>query len=163
MNPNIRAFEVRDLPRMREIWNEVVKDAVAFPQKEPLLDDREAEDFFAEQSFTGVLEDAGEIKGLYILHPNNVGRCGHISNASFAVKSSYRGKKAGEQLVRHSLQKAKELGFRLMQFNAVVSSNLPAIHLYEKIGFQRLGTIPGGFQMGDGTYSDIILFYIVLV
>ena len=103
--------------------------------------------------------ETGEIVGLYILHPNNIGRCGHIANASYAVKADCRGKHIGEAIVSHSLEKAKELGFKLMQFNAVVAANHPAIHIYEKLGFIRLGTIPGGFHMKDGHYEDIILFY----
>lgn len=162
MDRQIRAFRQEDLPQMMEIWNEVVHDGVAFPQTEPLASEEEALRFFGGQSFTGVLEAEGAVCGLYILHPNNVGRCGHIANASYAVASGCRGQKAGEALVRHSLQKAGELGFRIMQFNAVVSSNAPAIHLYEKLGFQRLGTIPGGFLMKDGSYSDIILFFYLI-
>ena len=48
--------------------------------------------------------------GLYILHPNNIGRCGHLSNASYAVKKGQRGLHIGEKLVRHSLQKGRGLG-----------------------------------------------------
>ena len=57
------------------------------------------------------------------------------------------------------METAAALGFRLMQFNAVVKSNLGAIHLYEKLGFMRIGEVPGGFLMKDGHYEDIILFY----
>lgn len=87
MELEIRAFEKRDLPEMTAIWNQVVEDGAAFPQME-LLDENSGEIFFSEQSFTGVAYDvnSGEIAGLYILHPNNVGRCGHICNASYAVK-----------------------------------------------------------------------------
>ena len=60
-----------------------------------------------------------EVVGLYILHPNNIGRCGHICNASYAVDSKSRGKHIGEMLVTDCLKKAKDLGFRVLQFNAV--------------------------------------------
>lgn len=154
----IRRFEDRDIEQAREIWNEVVRDGVAFPQLEEL--DRESGlDFFHGQSYTGVCEDKGELLGLYILHPNNVGRCGHICNASYAVATKARGRGVGEALVRHCLKTAKELGFRILQFNAVVSSNAPALNLYAKLGFTRLGTIPGGFLMKDGRYQDIIPHY----
>lgn len=154
----VRQFEDRDIEQSREIWNEVVRDGVAFPQLEEL--DRESGlEFFHSQSFTGVCEEKGELLGLYILHPNNVGRCGHICNASYAVASKARGRGVGETLVRHCLEKAKELGFRIMQFNAVVSSNAPALKLYAKLGFTQLGTIPGGFLMKDGHYQDIIIHY----
>lgn len=158
MELKIRGYEEKDLEEMRRIWNEVVEDGEAFPQREG-LSETDAREFFASQSFTAVAEREGEIIGLYILHPNNVGRCAHISNASYAVSKSVRGMKAGEKLVKHSLEKGKELGFRLLQFNAVVKTNLSAIHIYEKLGFVQIGTIPGGFLRKCGVYEDIILFY----
>ena len=140
---------------MIRIWNEVVEEGVAFPQEE-LLDEITGAEFFAGQTFSGVAEGAdGKIYGLYILHPNNIGRCGHISNASFAVASHSRGLHIGEKLVRDSSLRAHEAGFRVLQFNAVVASNTRARHLYERIGFKQLGTIPGGFRHKDGSYEDI--------
>lgn len=154
----IRQFEDRDIERAREIWNEIVRDGVAFPQLEE-LDTQSGLDFFHSQSFTGVCQENGELLGLYILHPNNLGRCGHICNASYAVASRARGRGVGEALVLHCLKTAKELGFRIMQFNAVVSNNTTALRLYAKLGFTQLGVIPGGFLMKDGSYQDIIPHY----
>ena len=99
---------------------------------------------------------------MYILHPNNVGRCGHICNASYAVRRDVRGCHIGEKLVTHCLETAKTLGFKILQFNAVVRSNTYALRLYKKLGFVQLGIIPGGFRMKDGSYEDIIPHYYVL-
>ena len=154
----IRKYEEKDLQQMIDIWNEVVEDGIAFPQ-EDVLDAASGKEFFESQSYTGVAEDAGKIVGLYILHPNNVGRCGHICNASYAVSSDARGRHIGEQLVLDCLKKGKELGFRVLQFNAVVESNIHARHLYERLGFVQLGTIPGGFRMKDGHYENICPYY----
>lgn len=154
----IRGFEKKDVPAMADIWNEVVEAGQAFPQEETLTPE-EAEKFFSEQSFTAAAEENGEIVAMYILHPNNVGRCGHICNASYAVRSDMRGKHAGEQIVTHCLHKAKELGFLVLQFNAVVADNAPALALYKKLGFVQLGVIPGGFRKKDGSYADIIPHY----
>ncbi|MBR6942044.1 MAG: GNAT family N-acetyltransferase [Fibrobacter sp.] len=146
-----------------EIWNDIVEDGVAFPQTE-LLNSQTGDAFFKSQSFTGIAIDAdsGEVVGLYILHPNNVGRCGHISNASYAVKKNKRGQHIGEFLVKNCLAKAKEIGFRILQFNAVVATNAPALKLYKKLGFTQLGVIPKGFLLKDGSYEDIIPHYIEL-
>ena len=65
----------------------------------------------------------------------------------------------GRALVEDSLDKAKKYGFHVMQFNAVVATNARARHLYEKLGFTQLGTIPGGFRMPNGTYADICPYY----
>ena len=155
---NIRGFTKQDVPAMTEIWNEVVEAGLAFPQEETLTAEQ-AEQFFASQSFTAVAEDNGVIAGLYILHPNNVGRCGHIANASYAVRRELRGNQIGRELVSHSLRKCAELGFRILQFNAVVADNKPALALYESLGFRQLGVIPGGFRKKDGSYADIIPHY----
>ena len=158
----VRKYEAADLPAMIDIWNEVVEDGVAFPQEEKLTPETGAA-FFAGQSYTGVAEDeAGAVVGLYILHPNNVGRCGHICNASYAVSGACRGRHIGERLVLDCLRMGRELGFRVLQFNAVVESNVHARHLYERLGFVQLGTIPGGFRMKDGHYENICPYYHVL-
>ena len=154
----VRKYEVSDLPRMIEIWNEVVEEGVAFPQEETLTDET-GKEFFASQSFCGVAEEEGRVLGLYILHPNNVGRCGHICNASYAVDSKERGKHIGEQLVSHCIKTAGEIGFGVLQFNAVVETNIHARHLYERLGFKQLGTIPKGFRMKDGHYENICPYY----
>lgn len=158
MEITLRKYENQDLPAMIHIWNEVVEEGIAFPQ-EDLLDDKTGAEFFAAQSYCGVALDEGKVVGLYILHPNNVGRCGHICNASYAVDSTCRGKHIGEKLVTDCLTKAKKIGFGVLQFNAVVESNVHARHLYERLGFQQLGTIPNGFRMKDGTYENICPYY----
>ena len=163
MRIRVREYTKEDVEEAVKIWNQVVEDGVAFPQEENLT--KESGDaFFKEQTYTGVAEngETGEIVGLYILHPNNVGRCGHICNASYAVRKDIRGAHIGEKLVLNCIKVAKEKGFRVLQFNAVVASNVHALHLYERIGFTKLGVIPGGFRMPDGHYEDIIPHYYVL-
>ncbi len=147
---------------MIEIWNEIVEDGIAFPQEESLNSETGAV-FFSSQSYCGVaVNENDEVIGLYILHPNNVGRCGHICNASYAVLSSCRGQHIGEKLVTDCIQKAKEIGFLILQFNAVVETNIHARHLYERLGFHQLGVIPKGFRMKDGHYENICPYYIEL-
>ena len=160
MKIGVRQYKDGDLAAMIAIWNEIVEEGIAFPQ-EDLLDIASGAAFFAGQSWTAVAEntETGEILGLYILHPNNVGRCGHISNASYAVSSACRGLHIGEKLVMDSLVQGKRLGFRVLQFNAVVATNTHARHLYERLGFVQLGVIPGGFRMKDGHYEDICPYY----
>lgn len=162
MEVTVREYRSEDVVSAVEIWNEVVEAGTAFPQID-LLDGKTGDEFFRSQSYTGIaVDENGEIVGLYILHPNNVGRCGHLCNASYAVKSGLRGNHIGEALVRDCIATAKRLGFGILQFNAVVRSNKPALALYKKLGFVQLGVIPKGFLMKDGTYEDIIPHYIAL-
>ena len=163
MTIEIRAFRRNDLSQMIAIWNEIIEEGNAFPQEEILGEDS-GFSFFSDQTFCAVAEDRDEknIVGLYILHPNNIGRCGHIANASYAIASSCRGLHIGEKLVLHCIEKAKEVGFKVLQFNAVVQTNQHARHLYERLNFTMLGTIPEGFRMKDGRYEAICLYYLSL-
>lgn len=159
----IRPYESTDLPAMIAIWNAIVEEGNAFPQEECLTVES-GEQFFAEQSYCGVAEHTKnrEILGVYILHPNNIGRCGHICNASYAVAAHSRGQQIGRRLVQDCICQARRIGFGILQFNAVVKTNLHARHLYEQIGFHQLGTIPNGFRMKNGEYEDICPYYMEL-
>ncbi|MCI9525804.1 MAG: GNAT family N-acetyltransferase [Lachnospiraceae bacterium] len=160
MNVQIRAYREKDLPEMIDIWNEVVQEGIAFPQEE-LLTTQTGQTFFSSQTYAAVAAntDTGNICGLYILHPNNVGRCSHICNASYAVHSECRGQHIGEKLVQDCLIQGRQHGFQVLQFNAVVATNIHARHLYERLGFIQLGTIPGGFRLKNGQYEDICPYY----
>lgn len=160
MNITVRAYTEQDLPEMIYIWNEVVEEGTAFPQEE-ILNSQTGKAFFEAQTYSAVAVDTetDKICGLYILHPNNVGRCGHICNASYAVRSGSRGLHIGEKLVTDCLEQGRLHGFGVLQFNAVVAANIHARHLYERLGFVGLGTIPKGFRMKDGHYEDICPYY----
>lgn len=156
----IRKYTEKDVSAMCGIWNEVVEEGVAFPQEETLTE-KTGSAFFASQTYCAVAEEteSKKIAGLYILHPNNVGRCGHIANASYAVKSDCRRLHIGELLVKDCLAQAHAANFRILQFNAVVATNIHARHLYERLGFIQLGTIKAGFKMKDGHFEDICPYY----
>ena len=153
----IRKYTEKDISEMVRIWNEVVEDGEAFPQEE-FLDDKTGAEFFASQTYCGVADNDGEIVGLYILHPNFLFQiCWQI--ISYAVDSTCRGKHIGEKLVSDCLVQAKLHDFKILQFNAVVENNVHARHLYERLGFVKIGTVPNGFRMKDGTYQNICLYY----
>jgi ribosomal protein S18 acetylase RimI-like enzyme len=153
----IKKYTEEDAPEAVRIWNQVVEDGVAFPQTETLnLVSGNA--FFTSQ-YTAMAFADGKAVGLYILHPNNIGRVGHIANGSFAVDRDVRGLHIGEKLVNDCLREAKEEGYRILQFNAVVASNTHAFHLYQRLGFVDLGIIPGGFLNKDNVYEDIHVMY----
>ena len=121
MEITVREFRSEDTKDAIAIWNEVVDQGKAFPQLEDLgVEDGEA--FFKEQSYTGIaVNENDEIVGLYILHPNNIGRCGHICNARYAVKST----------VTTALALYKKLGFT--QLGTIPGGFLNKDGVYEDI------------------------------
>ncbi len=159
MEITIERYTPKDLEGVRNIWNDITRQGNAFPGEE-IYSPEEMEKFLAGQTRVTCAKRGENVLGFYILHPNNIGRAGHIANASFGVAKGNRGMGIGEKLVRDCLRKAKADGFRGLQFNAVVASNTTAISVYQKCGFTTVGKIPGGYRMLDGHYEDIyIMFY----
>lgn len=93
------------------------------------------------------------VGGFYI-RPNFPGRSRHIANAAYIVGSKYRSRGIGTLLIKASLHIAKSLGFQAMQFNMVLSQNVIASKLYQKLGFSIIGTIPEAVRNLDGIYQD---------
>ncbi|MDN6640562.1 MAG: GNAT family N-acetyltransferase [Tetragenococcus sp.] len=151
-------YQPKHLAKMTVIWNDVLKDGVAFPGEE-LFSENGFEKYLAEQSIVRCMTIDDDLAGFYIVHPNNIGRCSHTANASYCMDKAFRGKKAFPKLVQDSLKQTKEAGFKGMQFNAVVVSNEAAIHTYQENGFDIVGTIPEGFRLKDGSYSDMYIMH----
>lgn len=155
---DIRAYQEADVKQMKSVWNEIVAKPGSFPQDRPFTLPS-ARAYFKKQSFCGVAVEDGRVLGLYVLHPNNIGRCAHTANASYAVSAAARGRGIGRMLVEHSLEMCAALGFDGLQFNAVVETNTAAIRLYEKLGFERVGRVRAGYRYADGHDEDILLFH----
>jgi ribosomal protein S18 acetylase RimI-like enzyme len=132
-----------DLDELFRLFGAIVAADEGYPQApdEPLA----FEDFLTywhEPATTGVVARLdGELVGAYTLKPNGVGRAAHVANAGYIVAAPFRGRGIGEQLVTHSLESARSLGFDAMQFNFVFETN-PARRLYERLGFRVVGRVP---------------------
>lgn len=150
-----------DIQTLTEIWNDILADGVAFPGLD-LFSNEAFEKKLASYSQVEVLTIDNQVAGYYLIKPNNEGRASHVANGTYAVAKDFRGQGLAKELVAQSIKTAKELGFRGIQFNAVVAENKAAIHTYEKFGFKIVGTIPGGFQVKDGRYVDMHIMYLDL-
>jgi len=102
---------------------------------------------------TFVAELGGRVAGTYYVKPNALGPGDHVANCGYMVAPEARGQGVGEALCRHSLEQARTLGFRAMQFNAVVSTNHGAIRAWQRCGFQIVGTVPAAFR--HPTHGDV--------
>lgn len=99
------------------------------------------------------------IVGTYILRPNQAGGGSHVANAAFMVASDAQGCGVGRRMAEHCLSEASRMGFRAMQFNFVISTNAPAIHLWEQLGFKIVGVLPGAFHHPEKGYLDVYVMH----
>ena len=110
-----------------------------------------------------VAEREGIMVGTYILKPNQPGLGAHVANAAFMVAPSERGLGLGRAMGEHCLNEARRLGFRAMQFNFVVSTNEPAVRLWQQLGFEIVGTLPGVFRHSRKGLVDAYVMFRSLV
>jgi ribosomal protein S18 acetylase RimI-like enzyme len=109
---------------------------------------------------TFVVEEGDEILGTYHLRPNWAGGGAHVANIGYMTSSAAAGRGVGCRMVEHSLQRARERGFKAIQFNfVVVSTNERAVRLYKTFGFDTIGTVPLAFLHPKRGYVDVLVMF----
>lgn len=108
---------------------------------------------------TYVAERDGRVVGSYYIKPNQLGRGAHVCNCGYMVAPEARGAGVATAMCLHSQAEARRLGFRAMQFNLVVSANEPAVHLWRKLGFEHVGTLPKAFDHARLGLVDALVMY----
>ena len=106
-----------------------------------------------------VAEGEGRVLGTYFLRANQAGGGAHVANTGYAVHPQATGRGIARAMCAHSLDMARDRGFRAMQFNFVVSTNAPAVHLWRAMGFHIAGTMPGGFRHPEHGFVDAYMMY----
>jgi L-amino acid N-acyltransferase YncA len=143
----IRPFEPADWPAVWQLLEPVFRAGETFPH-DPAITEEQAHQLWVEQTQAVMVaaDAAGSLVGTYYLKPNSLALGAHVANAGYVVAEPVRRQGIGSLLCQHSLQAAQQLGFRLMQFNLVVSTNTAGIRCWQRNGFQVVGTLPGAFR-----------------
>lgn len=87
-----------------------------------------------------------EILGTYYIKTNHQGGGAHVCNCGYVTAAAARGKGIAGAMCDHSQSVARDLGYRAMQFNMVLASNAGAVRLWQKLGFDIVGTLPMAFD-----------------
>jgi ribosomal protein S18 acetylase RimI-like enzyme len=106
-----------------------------------------------------VAEEDGVILGTYYLRPNQLGGGSHVANCGYVTAPEATGRGIARQMCEHSLQQARDRGFRAMQFNFVVATNERAIRLWESLGFETVGRLPLAFLHPRHGYTDALVMF----
>ena len=114
------------------------------------------------RTFVAVDED-GTVLGTAKSGPNQGGGGSHVATAGFMVGAEYGGRGVGKALLEHVIATARNDGFRSMQFNAVVETNVHAVRLWQSVGFEILATIPEGFRHPTEGYVGLLVMWRSLV
>ena len=159
-NPvTIRLYDAQDWAQVWGVLEPVFRlgQTYAFP---PDISETEAHKAWVEAPRnTYVAEADGQVVGTYYIKPNQPGQGGHVCNCGYVVAGNLRGQGIAAQMCSHSLEEARRLGFKAMQYNLVVASNADAVHLWQKMGFEVVGRLPKAFKHPQLGYVDALVLY----
>ncbi|MDO8953696.1 MAG: GNAT family N-acetyltransferase [Gammaproteobacteria bacterium] len=159
---NIRKITEQDFDSVWEIFHSVVAAGITYPY-EPTTSKEQAYVMWMpslnekRSTYVALLKD--EIVGTYYIKPNLPGLGSHVANAGYMVHPDKCGLGIGRAIGEHSLVEAKKLGYKAMQFNAVVSTNIASITLWEKLGFKRIGVVPAAFNHQEKGLVDTYIMH----
>jgi L-amino acid N-acyltransferase YncA len=156
---NVRPAVESDENAIWDIFHAVVASGDTYVFAPDISRDEALAYWFRSDTHTYVAETDERIVGTYILKPNQPALGSHVANAAFMVSPSARGLGVGRRMGEHCLDEARRLGFRAMQFNFVVSTNEPAVRLWQQLGFGIVGTLPEAFRHAQHGYVDAYVMF----
>ena len=164
ISQQVRPLEPADWPALWRLLEPVFRAGDTFPH-DPAITEAQAQDLWVRQTqAVMVAVDATDaIVGTYYLRPNSLCLGAHVANAGYVVAESHRRRGIGSRLCRHSLQEARRLGYRAMQFNLVVSTNAAGMRCWQANGFHIVGTLPGAFRHSQLGFVDALVMFQTLV
>lgn len=168
----IRKATPDDFPQMLPIFREVIQGGDTYDFEETASDQDAFDYWFGKGVSSWVMEESAsdadkdgagsKILGYYKIIQNHRGRGSHVANASFMVSSAARNKGIGRKMGEDCIRNAKAMGFKAIQFNFVISTNEPAMHLWKSLGFKELCRLPGAFNHKKLGFVDAVIFFMEL-
>jgi len=161
---HIRNYQADDWEQVWPMIETVFRAGETFPVS-PQISEADAKAYWIDTpQYTFVAcDDDNILLGSYYIKPNQPGLGSHVCNCGYIVAEQARGRGVAIAMCEHSQQQAVSLGYRAMQYNLVVSTNVKAIHLWKKMGFQQVGVLPRAFRSQSAGYVDALVMYKQLV
>lgn len=155
----IRALTPEDWPGVWAVMAPIFREGASYPVAVD-ISEAGAKAYWSEPGkVTYVAIKEGRIVGTYYIRPNQESLGAHICNGGYLVAEDARGQGIASAMCGHSQDEARAMGYRGMQYNLVVASNIPAVNLWKKQGFHIAGTLPGAFRHKTLGYVDAYVMF----
>jgi L-amino acid N-acyltransferase YncA len=155
----IRKAEPADAQGIAAIILPTIRDGTTYALDMTMSEADALAYWMARDKETFVAEDEGGIVGTYYMRPNQEGGGRHVCNCGYMTSAAATGRGVASRLCQHSLRHARDRGYRAMQFNFVVSTNEGAIRLWQRMGFDVVGRLPGAFQHPERGFVDALVMF----
>ncbi|MFP3913006.1 MAG: N-acetyltransferase family protein [Desulfobacteraceae bacterium] len=158
----IREAKHTDFEGIWPIMRAVLEEGETYPHSGAISEEAAFQYWMTTPTATYVAVEGDRVKGTYYVRPNQPGRGAHVCNAGYMAAPEARNRGVGTAMGRDSLDRARALGFTAMQFNLVVATNLPSIRIWERLGFEKVGTLPQAFDHRRLGLVDAFIMYRLL-
>lgn len=157
----IRNATPDDWPAIWPFWHDIVAAGETYCYDQDLTEEQARELWLVPPPGCCVVavDPAGTVLGTAKVHRNQGGPGAHVANASYMVDPRHAGRGVGRALVEYTLDWARAQGYRAIQFNAVAETNTRAVRLYRSLGFEVIGTVPGGFRHPTEGYVGLHIMH----
>lgn len=156
---NIRAATPEDFQAIWPIFRTIVSAGTTYAWPRDTTEAAAERLWMTLPRQTFVAEEDGRILGTYFIKTNQEGPGDHVCNCGYMVSPEARGKGLATAMCLHSQETARDLGYKAMQFNFVVSTNTGAVRLWTRLGFDTAGRLPKAFRHPDKGYVDVLVMY----
>jgi L-amino acid N-acyltransferase YncA len=156
---SIKPAAAADWPGMWAIFKEVISHGDTYTYAPDMKEGAAKAIWIEGDCHPYVVKRGKSVVGTFTIRTNKPGFGDHVANAGYMVHKDYRGQGIAQTMCNYSLKEAKKLGYDAMQFNFVVSSNLPAVKLWQKMGFKIVGTVPKAFRHASLGPTDVYIMY----
>jgi L-amino acid N-acyltransferase YncA len=157
--PMIREANEADWPAIWALFRAVVATGDVFAYDEETTEETARQLWFNPPATCYVAEENGAVIGTYFVRHNQPGRGDHVANGGYMVAPEARGRGLAAAMCRHSIETARQLGFRAKQFNFVVATNRAAVHVWEACGFAVVGRLPAAFRHKELGLVDVLVMH----
>lgn len=159
MSSETRPATAADWSAIWSVLEPTIRAGETYALSRDMTEDEARAYWFAPANDTFVFEEDGQILGTYYLRANQTGGGAHVCNCGYMTGQAAQGRGVARAMGQHSLAHARARGFRAMQFNFVVSTNERAVRLWESLGFQIVGRLPGAFAHPTQGYVDALVMF----
>ncbi len=155
----VRPAEDRDLEAIWRILEPVIRAGETYTLPSDMTRDAALAYWRARAHKVFVAEEEGTVVGTYYIRTNQTGGGSHVANCAYVTAQEASGRGVARTMCLHSLERAKARGFRAMQFNFVVSTNERAVRLWQSLGFETAGRLPGAFRHPEQGFVDALVMF----
>lgn len=155
----IRPARAEDRPAIWGILEPVIRAGETYALERNMCESEALGYWLGAEKQTFVAESDGEIIGSYYMQANQRGGGAHVCNCGFMTAQQATGKGVARAMCEHALAHARASGYRAMQFNFVVSTNERAVRLWQSLGFEIAGRLPGAFEHSSQGFVDALVMF----